>query len=443
MERIFSERFGSDGPIEVCRAPGRVNLIGEHTDYNGLPVLPMTLSQDIHVAYRPRNDGLFKLRNFEDAFPDCEFNNGPAIEASQAGSWDNYVKAAVQGLNDTLSLGQFPGADLLVGGTLPRGAGLSSSSALVVASALAYLGVLEQKPEEELGRLALAEVLAEAEHYVGTQGGAMDHTVILNGAPNHACKIDFNPLKVELAPLPKHEVLVVCHSLVRAEKTGAARHRYNAGPRMCRLACVLVEAHVRREFDDEIELERLGDLWYGPLCLTTDEVSAICGEVFRKPKTPLAEALQVLDRSEDDVRQDVIGDLPEPKGGFPLQARVRHLCTEYRRVESARDALLNGESERLGELMNDSHESCAEDFEISCPELDRLVTVARDAGALGSRLTGAGFGGATVSLVPGDELADFTEGVTQAYYRDFMGYTEPPPIFVAEPGPPAGALDGA
>jgi galactokinase len=108
--------------------------------------------------------------------------------------------------------------------------------------------------------------------------------------------------------------------------------------------------------------------------------------------------------------------MPEPPGGFPLRARIRHQLSEARRVELARDALLAGDAELFGGLMNDSHESCARDYEISCPELNVLVKVALDAGALGARLTGAGFGGATVSLVPESRVDSFCEAIRRDYY---------------------------
>ena len=132
--------------------------------------------------------------------------------------------------------------------------------------------------------------------------------------------------------------------------------------------------------------------------------------------------------------------LPEPAGGFPLAARLRHQITEYRRVEDARDALLVGDAAAFGKLMDASHASCAQDFEISGPELDALVDAARKSGALGARLTGAGFGGATVNLVPRDTCDTFVAGVTERYYRDYLGVEGAPPIFVARSSAAAGVV---
>lgn len=424
----------------VCRAPGRVNLIGEHTDYNGLPVLPMAITQEIRLAFAQRSDHRIILRNVNPDFPEVTFENAAELPPSGNGAWENYCKAAVQGLNRHLRVRNYPGMDVLVSSTLPMAAGLSSSSALVVACALAYLRTLRRDLDRDLSRLELAEVLAEAEHYVGTRGGGMDQAVILNGGANHACKIDFFPLRFEIAPLPEDCVIVVCDSMVKVKKSGAALARYNAGPRSCSLACALVERQLREEFDDNIDLPRLGELWFGPLCLTHQEAEELCLRAIPNPHVTLAEAAARLECSPAEIRARYLGDLPEPEGGFPLQARVRHQLTEYRRVEQARDALLAGDSVEFGRLMNASHESCAKDFCISGPELDALVHAARESGALGSRLTGAGFGGATVSLAPRALCDSFIAEVTERYYRTYRGFHEDPPVFVAHASEGAGYL---
>ncbi len=330
---------------------------------------------------------------------------------------------------------------LLVESTLPIAAGLSSSSALVVGCALAYLHALGiALGEDGISRLELAELLAEAEHYVGTRGGGMDQTVILNGDAGHGCKIDFFPLRVELTPLPEDCAIVVCDSMVKVQKSGAALDRYNAGPRQCALACALVGQLVREEFGEEVTIERLGDLWYGDLCLTYLEVEDLCLRAVPSPRTTLTEAALRLNMDEETVRARYLGALPEPAGGFPLMARLRHQRTEYRRVERARDALLAGDSKTFGDLMNTSHTSCAQDFEISGPELEALVTAARRHGAWGARLTGAGFGGATVNLVPHEALDRFLAGLTDSYYRQYRGFDGEPPVFVAVPCEGAGYL---
>ncbi len=420
LEARFFESYPEAGDAMICRAPGRINLIGEHTDYNGLPVLPMTIDKYVWIVFAPREDGRIHLCNADRAFAPREFANVPDIAPSPPGSWENYCKAAVQGLNHYFGTKAFPGMDMYVAGSIPIAAGLSSSSALVVASALAYLRVLGKSLGRDMSRLALATLLADAEHYVGTRGGGMDQAAILLGKQDMALKIDFFPLRLQEVPLPDGHEIVCCNSLVQARKTGEVLHRYNEGPRLCRLICALVELQAQKDFGEEVKLSRLGDLWHGHLCLTDDEATDLFDRAIPNGGTTIAEAADMLGTTPEDIRGRWLGDLHEPPGGFPLRARARHQLTEYQRVEMARDAMLANDAQELGRLMNDSHSSCARDYQISCRELDYLVTTAREAGASGSRLSGAGFGGSTVNLVPAEILEDFCDAIDKGYYREYM-----------------------
>ena len=437
LREQFKAHYPGSGEPFLCRAPGRTNLIGEHTDYNGLPVLPMTVDREIVLTFAPRNDAVFRLADTNALFPASTFENSRKIAPSPPGSWENYCKAAVQGLNDALKLRPVNGMDILVTGDLPVAAGLASSSALVVACSLAYLAANDLTLGRDVAQLRLAEILAEAEHYVGTRGGGMDQAAILMGAKGEACKIDFFPLRVERVPLLPDYAVVVCDSTVKAEKGGAMRARYNEGPRLCGVLRALVEKQLRTEFDEEIELQRLGDIFFGPLCLTFSEAGEICGRAVSSERMTLSEIALRLGMTAARVREKWLGDLPEPHGGFPLQARLRHQLTEYQRVERARDALLAGDAEELGRLMHASHQSCAHDYAISCPELQRLVEVAREAGALGARLTGAGFGGASVNLVPEEKVDAFLADLEDRYYRAYLHHEGSAPMFVAR------AVEGA
>ena len=439
LRRHFATAYPDQAEPRVCRAPGRVNLIGEHMDYNGLPVLPMAIAEEILIAFAPRDDAKIVLKNTSDRYPAREFDNVQDIPPSGQGSWENYCKAAVQKINAELRPERLHGMDLMVTSTLPEAAGLSSSSALVVANAIAYLAVLGHELDGDISRLQLADWMASAEHYVGTRGGGMDQTCILNAKASHACKIDFFPLRVESPPIPEDAAIVVCDSQVRVEKSGEALLRFNRGPRFCALGTALVEKHLQAEMDSEIEIDRLGDLWLGPLCLTMEEGAEFVDQAIAEERLSLAEIAARLELSTEQVVEDYLMEVPEPPEGFPLRAMLRHQYTEYARVELARDALLGGNTESFGDLMNESHTSCANDFFISSRELDDLVAAARNAGALGARLTGAGFGGATVNLVPMDQVDTFIQQVGHAYYGIDPG--EPvPPIFVARPSDGAGYL---
>ncbi len=440
LQHIFYSVFPGVGEARICRAPGRINLLGEHVDYNGLPVLPMAINKAIYAAFRPRTDGAVRMRDALGCFAPAEFANEPDIPVSPQGAWDNYCKAALQGLNRHLGVKRYPGMDMLLQGDIPVAAGLSSSSAMVVACALAYLDVLGVVLGEDISRVELANVLADAECYVGTRGGGMDHAAILLSEPGSACRIDFFPLRAQPIPLLEGYAVVACNSLVKVEKSGSAIHRYNEGPMASRLICALAEKQAKEEFGDEVCLEHLADLWYGPLCLRDEEVEGLFELAFPSEAMTIEEAARRLGISIKEVRRKWLGDLAEPAEGFRLRARARHQLTEFQRVEAARDLLLAGDAEGLGCLLNASHESCAKDYMVSCPELDELVSRAREGGALGARMTGAGFGGCTVNLVPENAVKDFQAYLEETYYKERLrdGRSPSDAILVVEPSAGAG-----
>jgi N-acetylgalactosamine kinase len=416
LKKAFLNVFPEAPEPRACRAPGRVNLIGEHVDYNGLPVLPMTLDREIRIAFAPRDDHRVRLRSAGDLFPASDFVNERALPSSPPGSWANYCKAAVEGLNTYFDEAELKGMDLLVAGDIPIAAGLSSSSALVVACALAYLSVMGKRLGEAVSRVELASLLSEAEQYVGTRGGGMDQAIILLGQEGCASRIDFAPLRSESLPLFEGYLFVVCDSLVKAEKTGDALHRYNEGPLTCRLVRALVEKRLQHVYGRDLALPSLAALWRDPLSLTHKEVEQLFSETFPNETMGLAEAAGILGIDGEVVQQRWLNGLREPEGGFRLRARARHQLTEHRRVEAARECLLTGDAVEFGNLMNASHRSCAEDYLVSSSELDALVNAARAAGAVGARLTGAGFGGSTVNLVPAERVDVFIDGVEADYY---------------------------
>ena len=223
----FRELFGT-APDAVVHAPGRVNLIGEHIDYAGFPVLPMAIDRGIALRVGFRADGRVRLINEREEFGEREFAIAPSIPPYPNGDWGNYPKAAVQGLVEA-GYG-LAGFDAVVDSDLPPAAGLSSSSALVVATALAALTASRDRrgagpPPEPL---TLAALLARAEQYAGARGGGMDQAAILAGREAHAMHIRFDPLRVAHIRVPPAWAFVVAHSLATAEKSGAARETYNA-----------------------------------------------------------------------------------------------------------------------------------------------------------------------------------------------------------------------
>ena len=431
MINTHTARFNSP-ELSMARAPGRVNLIGEHTDYNGLPVFPMAVNRDMVAAFAPRSDRKVVIVNTEPGFAERTFDIEESIPPHPTGDWGNYCKAAVQGLLDYYrqkhrGAERFCGFEATIDGDIPIAAGMSSSSALVVLCALILLASngldLHTTPE---GRLELADLLSGAERYVGTQGGGMDQAISLMGMAGHAVKIDFFPLRTRTAPLPANHTIVVADSTVKAAKTAEALDKYNRRPIECRLAAAVLKRIFSERYGREVPISLLGDLKEEKLAVAESEIWRIAAAALHEDPYTLGEIAGVLGQSGEKTaalyctRRD--GSIfPEPSDGFKLQQRYRHVVEEGRRVEQSARALEGGDITGFGELMNRSHQSCRDLYEISCPELDRLVEVSGEAGALGSRLTGAGFGGCTVSLVENKRLESFIQRVVQNYYRDYLG----------------------
>lgn len=369
LERAFRERYGS-GPTHVARAPGRVNLIGEHIDYAGLPVLPMALQREVRMAFRPRDDGLVLAATTDPSHAPCHFEIDRRIEPYEAGDWGNYLKAAVQGM--VFAYGLERGFDALVESTLPAAAGLSSSSALVIATGLAVAVC----GEREVDPIELASLMAEAEQYVGTRGGGMDQAICAAASAGSAARVEFDPLRLEPVPVPGSWRFVVAHSLVRAHKSAGARKSYN-----------------RRRTETEEALARV---------------------------------IEELDLSVADIRsyRDLLDRIPGPAAlavasralEGDLLRRFRHVVTEGARVTRAETAMRSDALDGFGMLMNGSHSSLADDFEVSIPELDELARLAREGGAVGARLTGAGMGGCVVALCAKASVESVMTNLTERYY---------------------------
>ncbi len=410
----FAQTFGRPATF-VVRAPGRINLLGEHTDYNGLPVLPMAIDRCVLIAGAMRADTRVHLANINPKFAGREFEIGCNIPSGVAGDWGNYAKAAVQGLATYGAARGGPrlkhGADLLVAGNIPAGAGLSSSSALVVASALALLAA----NEEEVAFTELAELLPIAERYVGTLSGGMDQAASLLAQEGRALRIDFFPLRTRTVPLPPGYAFVVCHSLVEAEKAGAAKHAYNLRVIECRLVCRALEHALGSALPHP--LSNLGDLVRLFPGRRLDDFLGVLSAILPDRALSLAEIATRLGQDVQVLRQQcaVPSDVGEV---FCLLPRARHVLREAERVNDAEALLLRGDAIGFAGLMDASHASCRDDYAISCPELEQLVRCARDAGALGARLTGAGFGGCTVNLVANEQVPSFLEYMDRFFYRE-------------------------
>lgn len=427
MLDVFRNRF-SEQNVSIVRAPGRVNLIGEHTDYNGYPVLPMALERDILVVFAATHSNQVIARNLESQFEEKSFVASPSIPPYRTGDWGNYIKAAVAGLMPIVKTqkSMAKGFHAVYSGNIPSAAGLSSSSALVVASALSFI----HSNRMEINPKNLAEILAHAERYVGTEGGGMDQAISLLAQRNHALEIDFFPLETKPVPLPPGYEFVICNSLIRASKTQHTRLAFNRRPIECRLATALIVNSLEKQLHCNILWQRLCDVDQTKVSLD----SKMYAELIRQALTPavmnteqLACKLQIdIEQIREKYLKLKSGDyfIP-PEEGFRVHDRYLHVIQEANRVRRAVQALRDGAMQKFGVLMNQSHTSCASLYHISTPELDQLTRIARKNGALGARLTGAGFGGCTVNLISSDRVAEFMENVFTDYYQNYLSKAHP------------------
>jgi galactokinase len=380
----LAQRTYDSRPTLLAHAPGRVNLIGEHVDYCGLPVFPMAIQRGITVAARPRSDGAARVVNVDPRFALREFALGRDIPPRSAGDWGNYLQAAAQAI--VRRYGDLRGVDAAIASDLTIAAGLSSSAALVVAVAVALLAANEVTSDLH----DLMELLAAGERYVGTAGGGMDQAISLGARAGHAARIEFDPVRLTHVRVPNDWRFIIAWSLEHAEKSGVAQRAYNERTHQT--------AEARR-----LVARRLG-----------------LGE-------PTSYVPLLAARSIDELLD--AGATLEPL----LRRRYRHVVSEGGRVAAAVAAMERGDLAAFGTLMDASHRSLRDDYEVSARELDRLVEIAREGGAAGARLTGAGFGGCIVALADAGAADAVLADLRERYYaaRDVTDTTDA--LFVAEP----------
>jgi len=342
----------------VFSAPGRVNLIGEHTDYNDGFVLPMAIDRRTFVAAAPRQDRILRCTSNE--FPGrIQFPLSADLQPSK--DWSNLIRGMAASL---IRVGyDLSGADLLVESEVPIGSGLSSSAALEVAAGFALLNLSSDLPIDSI-ELALAAQRAEQD-YTGTQCGIMDQFVACLAVKDHALLIDCRSLEYDPVQLGMNEArIVVCNTMVKHDLSSG---EYNQRRAECQEAVRRLAGYLR-----DIESLRDVDL-----------------EKFNGYSATLPE---------------IIG------------RRSLHVITENRRTLNAVQALKIGDLGQFGQLMYASHESLSRDYEVSCPELDLMVELASKCpGVYGARMTGGGFGGCTVNLVAADDVDHFVQRMATEY----------------------------
>ena len=416
----YRKSFPNAPEPSVARAPGRVNVIGEHTDYNGLPVLPTAIDREVSIAFSGTGSSQICLVNLDERFTRRDFTVSSEIEHYPRADWGNYAKAAAQGLwkwaakhsPQSLPLQGFQGC---VGGSIPPGSGLSSSSALVVAVAVALVEINKLV----IDKLQLATLLAKAERYVGTAGGGMDQAASILSRSGNVLKIDFSPLRVEYIPFPGECALIIANSMVHANKAGAARNAYNMRVAECRLSVQMLKYIAVKNGEDISDVNLLGDFmrrspeWRKAVDSMPDQ-PMLLDEIAEYCSVDVAWLKETFLKSKD------ISGLQIDNITFKVKQRCMHVLSEAERVELSMAAMRENRLSDLGRFMNESHKSCAHDYEISCPEMDKLVSLLRHHGALGARLTGAGFGGCAVALASFDAVESILKGTWQDYYIDYI-----------------------
>jgi len=376
LSEAFQRSFNTQPAI--FRAPGRVNLIGEHTDYNDGFVMPAAIGFYTWIAAGGRADRTLHVRSEE--FRETIDLSLDSLAGPPRKHWSDFVRgvaAILQRNGAALS-----GANLIIQGQVPIGAGLSSSASLEVATGLALLAAANA----EIPPLDLVKICQRAEHeFVGTRCGIMDQFIAVFGRAGHALMLDCRSLEYQAVPIPDAARLVICNSMVKHE---LASGEYN-----------------RRRADCE------------------------AGVKILRNGLPRVLAL----------RDVTLADLEKHKSEFPevVYRRCWHVLSENQRVLDAVGVLQSSDLSRFGQLMYESHRSLREDYEVSCQELDLLVEIASSCdGVYGSRMTGGGFGGCTISLVRSDSVETFQKKLAQTY-KEKTGIT--PDIYVCSAAQGAGA----
>lgn len=355
LRSLHKARFGAEP--EVFAAPGRVNLIGEHTDYAEGFVMPAAIDFATLAGISPRNDG--KIVIYSENFKQEREFESKALPAAAGGHWSDYPLGVL-----VILAGEgyaIPAFSMSIWGDVPLGSGLSSSAAIEVVTALAVCSLIGI----EIPRPALARLCQRAENeFVGSSCGIMDQFISANGRKDNALLLDCRDLSYRLAPIPQDVAIVIANTMVKHAVTGG---EYTSRRAQVEEAAAVIAQH-------RPEVKFLRDA-------TLDDLTRWGGEM-----------------SPEAVK------------------RARHIISENERTVEAADALLRNDRKELGRLLAEAHWSYSRDFEASCAEADAMVELAQDLpGLIGARLTGGGFGGCTVNLVEAAHAAEFADELGRRY----------------------------
>uniref|UniRef100_A0A6A7G9C7 N-acetylgalactosamine kinase-like n=2 Tax=Hirondellea gigas TaxID=1518452 RepID=A0A6A7G9C7_9CRUS len=460
LKQYFVSQFDQQ-PHSIVRAPGRINLIGEHIDYNGYSVLPIAIKQSVFVAVSTNTENKINILNYIPSFPQYSCHVSEVSKISKPPAWYDYVLCGIYGVQQELKLATLPGMNFVVMGKVPMAAGLSSSSALVcgaavatnsilktveIASTLTANGTANAIERRTLSMETMAHMCAAAEKHVGTEGGGMDQAACLLSREGSAQLISFNPLRCTVVTLPKGATFVVANSLHPMNK--AATSDFNLRVVECKLARSILAKASGHDWE---EISTLNALQL-TLNKSLDQMVQLVNETLHEEAYTLDEIAEFFYMNKSTICRVFLTKNTKHITKFKLHSRALHVFSEARRVFKFKqicDEWTSKESagqvqdtasvlSELGALMYESHVSTRDHYECSHPALDELVELSHQHAA-GARLTGAGWGGCTVALVREDKVAAHCDALIAQYYdpRGIDDLQAQQALFTSPPGPGA------
>ncbi|KPI34294.1 Galactokinase [Cyphellophora attinorum] len=470
--KSFQQQFGKR-PDFVSRSPGRVNIIGEHVDYSLYNVLPTAVINDVLIATQvlEGEDGHMTIANVNSSkYPTEDTTiSGKVVVDKENHRWSNYFLAGVSGSLESLRRKHGEnfvpkGMKVLIDGNVPAGGGLSSSAAFVCASALAIMAA----NGHNVSKQDLLDECIVSERSVGVYSGGMDQAASIFSQRGYLLYCRFWPeFAAEHVPVPKSNpefAILVAQSFVTSDKAVTAPKHYNLRVVEVTLASVALAklfdltlnpdksslGFSLRNFQEEI-LKREGKLQQ-PQEEQVDAVIEMIRSKLDKDAYTREDIASILEISVENLEKEYMSKFPVQADAFKLRQRALHVLEEARRVLSFRETLSQSDSLdqdkllRLGELMNTTQESCANVYECSCPEIDDICSITRKAGAYGSRLTGAGWGGCVVVLLPTDKVEAVVEALKKEYYsKQFPDMSQEKlkeAIVISKPGQGSSVIHG-
>ncbi|KAL8792510.1 MAG: hypothetical protein Q9195_004880 [Heterodermia aff. obscurata] len=450
----FASLYRSAFPQFVARSPGRVNILGEHIDYSLYEVLPMAILADVLIAVftsSPSSDSqeaTIVISNIDsEKYPSAKFgipSNGDIEIDPSNHSWSNYFKAGCKGALSLLRK-QNPNLNLrsmsiLVDGNVPAGGGLSSSAAFVCASALAFL---RANGQSSIIKKQLVELAIVSERSVGVNSGGMDQSASVFSVRGDALSVSFSPeLHAEAIAFPKLNppiTFMIAQSFVVSDKHVTAPERYNLRVVECTMAADVLAAALKLKLEDDAgplgrSLRGFQTAYYSPSPSSPGDPSTpyrtqletmlqlVSTHLTKSSGYTHSDIASLLSISSADVKSRYLTTFPVRASTFHLARRATHVFSEALRVLAFKSLLLTSPPPsdllpKLGALMAETQTSCREAYDCSCAELDQLCDIAKEAGAYGGRLTGAGWGGCTVHLVPKGKVEDVRRAWVEKYYR--------------------------